>query len=231
MMLDILANNNWERPIYFAVTVGDDLYLNLQDYFRVEGFAYRLIPIKNTPKDGQTGTVDADKMFDSMVTNFAWGNMSDSSVYQGTETARMSMNYRNMFARLAFSLFEEDKKEKAVQTLDKCLKEIPPSTIELNFAALPLMEAYYRAGENEKANKLAERIADVYGREMDYFISLPLEYALRTGKEPRIAFSVLQRVVSITTIYKQTELSGRLKKMFDEKKERFMNSPAAKSVK
>jgi hypothetical protein len=231
MMLDILANNNWERPIYFAVTVGDELYLNLQDYFRVEGFAYRLVPIKNTPKDGQAGTVDADKMYESMVNKFAWGNMNDSCVYQGTETSRMSMNYRNMFARLAFSLFEEGKKEQAVQTLDKCLEQIPASSIELNFAALPLMEAYYRAGENEKANKLAERIGKVYGREMDYFISLPLEFALRTGKEPRIAFSVLQRVVSITAMYKQTELSERLKKMFEEKKERFVNSPAAKSIK
>lgn len=231
MMLDILANNNWERPIYFAVTVGDDLYLNLQDYFRVEGFAYRLVPIKNIPKDGQTGTVDADKMFDSMVKNFAWGNMLDSNVYQGTETMRMSMNYRNMFARLAFTLFEEGKKDKAIQALDKCMEQIPATSIELNFSALPIMEAYYKLNENEKANKIAERMADVYGRELDYFTSLPREFALRTGKQPRIAYSVLQRLVGVTTMYKQTELAERLQKSFEERKEKFANSPVAKSMK
>ncbi len=231
MMLDILANNNWERPIYFAVTVGDDLYLNLQDYFRVEGFAYRLVPVKNTPRDGQTGTVASDKMFDNMVNNFAWGNMLDSNVYQGTETVRMSMNYRNMFARLAFSLFDEGKKEEAIKTIDKCLEQIPASSIEFNFSALPLMEAYYRFGENEKANKIAEKMADIYSREMDYYISLPLEFAQRTGKQPRIAFSVLQRLVQITGTYKQDELNARLKKMFEEKKDAFVNSPAAKSIK
>lgn len=231
MMLDILANNNWERPIYFAVTVGDDLYLNLQDYFRVEGFAYRLVPVKNTPKDGQTGTVAADKMFDNMVNNFAWGNMRDSSLYHGTETVRMSMNYRNMFARLAFALIDQGKNAEALKTLDRCMEEIPSSSIELNFSALAIMEAYYRLGENEKANKIAEKMADIYTREMDYYTSLPLEFAQRTGKQPRIAFSVLQRLVQVTGTYKQTELNERLKKIFDEKKDAFVNSPAAKSIK
>ncbi len=231
MMLDILANNNWDRPIYFAVTVGDELYLNLDEYFRVEGFAYRLVPIKNIPKDGQTGTIDSDKMFGNMVNNFAWGNMLDSNVYQGTETMRMSMNYRNMFARLAFELFNEGKKEEAIKTLDKCMEQIPASSIELNFSALPIMEAYYRLGENEKGNKIAEKMAEIYGREMDYYSSLPLEFAVRAGKQPRIAFSVLQRLVQVTGTYKQDELNARLKKLFEEKKDAFVNSAAAKSIK
>lgn len=231
MMLDILANNNWERPIYFAVTVGDDLYLNLQDYFQVEGFAYRLVPVKNMTSDGQTGSVSADLMYENMVNNFEWGNMLDSNVYHGTETVRMSMNYRNMFARLASALHQKGEKEKAVKTLDKCMEQIPATSIELNFSALPIMEAYYKLGEFEKANKIAERLANVYGQEMDYFNELPMEFALRTGKQPRFAFSVLQRLVSVTTSYKQTELSEKLTAMFEEKKKAFANSDAAKSIK
>lgn len=231
MVLDILANNNWERPIYFAVTVGDELYLNLQEYFQLEGFAYRLVPIKGKSKDGQTGVVAPAIMFENMVNNFRWGNMRDSTLYHGTETVRMSMNYRNMFARLANALYDADEKEKAVQTLDKCNEEIPHSSIPYNFAALSLMEAYYRFGEFEKANKMAEQIADVYNREMEYFISLPLQYALRTGRQPRVAFSVLQRLTQVTALYKQEKTAKKIQEIFDDKKERFLNSPAAKAVK
>jgi tetratricopeptide (TPR) repeat protein len=136
-----------------------------------------------------------------------------------------------MFARLAFALIDQGKNAEALKTLDRCMEEIPSSSIELNFSALAIMEAYYRLGENEKANKIAEKMADIYTREMDYYTSLPLEFAQRTGKQPRIAFSVLQRLVQVTGTYKQTELNERLKKIFDEKKDAFVNSPAAKSIK
>ena len=67
MVLDILAANNWERPVYFAITVGSDSYMSLEPYFQLEGFAYRLVPIRTQSAGGQIGRVNADIMYDNMM--------------------------------------------------------------------------------------------------------------------------------------------------------------------
>jgi hypothetical protein len=78
MVLDMLANNNWERPIYFAVTTGPDSYLNLQDWFRLEGLTYRLVPVsRKTPNPNAFGTVATDIMLDNVMNKFKWGGMDD----------------------------------------------------------------------------------------------------------------------------------------------------------
>ena len=76
-MLDILATNNWERPIYYAVTVGDEGYLGLQNYFQLEGLAYRLVPFNAKAFDGQVGKVNSSIMYDNMMNKFKYGNMED----------------------------------------------------------------------------------------------------------------------------------------------------------
>ena len=73
MVLDILANFNWERPIYFAITVGRDNFMGLEKYFQLEGLAYRLVPYQAVSSDGQTGVVHSDKMYSRLVTEFNWG--------------------------------------------------------------------------------------------------------------------------------------------------------------
>ena len=75
MVLDMIANNNWERPIYFAITVGRDKYMNLQDYFQLEGLAYRLVPIKTTSSDESIdiGKVNARLMYPNVMDKFKWG--------------------------------------------------------------------------------------------------------------------------------------------------------------
>ena len=76
MVLDMIATNNWERPIYFAITVGRDKYLNLQDYFQLEGLAYKLVPIKSPSTDGlDMGRVDSKLMYQKVMDEFKWGNM------------------------------------------------------------------------------------------------------------------------------------------------------------
>ena len=101
MILDMIANNNWKRPIYWAITVGRDKYLNLQDYFQAEGFAYRLVPIKTPASSGQVGRIRTDVMYDNIINKFKWGNMNDPKVYLDENNVRMSMNVRNSFVRLA----------------------------------------------------------------------------------------------------------------------------------
>lgn len=113
MILDMIANNDWKRPIYFAVTVGSENYMNLEPYFQLEGLAYRFVPIKNPraiDPNGQTGRVDNDVMYNNMMNKFLWGNMNKEGVYLDQTNMGMTMNFRNNFARLAESLLESGKK-------------------------------------------------------------------------------------------------------------------------
>ncbi len=107
MVLDLIANNDWKRPIYFAITVGSDNYLNLEKYFQLEGLAYRFVPVQSESPDGQTGRVATDIMYENLINKFAWGNMQDPNVYLEETNMRMTMNFRNNFARLADALYDE----------------------------------------------------------------------------------------------------------------------------
>ena len=112
MVLDILANFAWERPIYFAITVGNDNFMGLDDYFQLEGLAYRFVPVKTKSLDGQTGIVATDEMYDNLINKFKWGNMGDPNVYLDETNMRMTMNFRNNFARLADALIMEPSLKK-----------------------------------------------------------------------------------------------------------------------
>lgn len=228
MVLDLIANTNWERPIYFAVTVGSDNYLGLEDYFQIEGLAYRLVPIKHKSKDGQTGEVNTVAMYENMVNKFQWGNMHLPEVYHGTETERMSLNYRSMYARLANALIAEGKTEEAKKTLDRCMEAIPHESILLNFSAAGLVEGYYKVGEFETGNSIAKELMEVYAQEVEYYTRLSRTEVARLGNEPEIAMSVLQKLLILARLHKQDELLEVIESRFDEIENKYVNSPLSR---
>ena len=199
-VLDIIANNNWERPIYFAVTVGGDNYLGLQKYFRVEGLAYRLVPVLANSTDGQTGEVYTDAMFENMVNKFNWGNMHMAEVYHGTETERMSLNYRSMFGRLAKQLIVEGRREDAKLCLDRCLEAIPHESIPFNFSMIGAIEAYIELGEHEKAIDISNKLADLSAHQIRYYAKFDKNQVKALDNEPRIAMSVLQKLALVARL-------------------------------
>lgn len=228
MVLDIIAQNNWVHPIYFAVTVGSENYLGLEKYFQIEGLAYRLVPIERDTKDGQTGEVNTEAMYKNMVEKFQWGNMDHPEVYHGTETERMSLNYRSMYARLANSLIEEGKKDLAIKTLDRCMEAMPNESITLNFSAAGIVEGYYKVGEFEKANKIALELMEIYAQEIEYYTRLSRTQVARLGNEPEIAMSVLQKLLILARVHKQDELLETIEARFDEIEAKYSNSPLSR---
>ncbi len=174
MILDLLATNNWERPIYWAITVGRTKYLNLQDYFQVEGFAYRFVPIKSTslPQQLQFGRVATDLMYDNLMNKFEWGGMNNPDVYIDENNTRMMTNIRNSFNRLASGLIEEGKNEMAIEVLDRCFELIPVDLISPEYFATELAASYYKAGAKEKGKEITEQILNIYNDELGYYFSL-----------------------------------------------------------
>lgn len=204
MVLDLIASFNWDRPIYFAITVGSDGYNKLEDYFQLEGLAYRFVPIKaKRDAAGQIGRVNTDIMYNNMMNKFKWGGLNDSRVYLDENNLRMTMNLRNNFTRLANALLAEGKRDKAVEVLDRCLIEMPLDLIPINYFMIGIVEAYYKAGEFEKAKPVIDKMMSNSEQDLNYYLSLDKNLRKSVDREIQLALYMLQNV------YQQAKASGQ----------------------
>jgi len=221
MVLDMIANNNWERPLYFAITVGRDKYINLQDYFQLEGLAYRLVPIK-TKSDGlNIGKVDSKDMYKNVMEDFKWGNMNDPKVYIDENNGRMMMNIRNTFDRLAESLVEQGQKDKAVQVLDRCNELIPNSIVTYNYFALRMSETYFKAGQPAKAKEMIETIMDNYKGDLNYYFQLNRNMRSSVDEEIQRILYFMREMTMICSRNNQPELQKEVTATFNSYLDRY----------
>ena len=214
--LDILANNNWKRPIYFAITTGGEAYFGLEEYFQLEGLTYRLIPVKSKTPDGQTGRVNTDILFKNMMEKFKWNSINDPKVFLSDDYIRMMMNFRNTFARLAFALINEGKYAKAITVVDKAFEVMPDNTVPFNYFVLPLAEAYYRAGAPDKGNKITARLLEIYEQNLKYFFRFTGVKATLVDEEKQQALAIMQRIAKISSDYKQADLAKKSSGLFQQ---------------
>jgi hypothetical protein len=216
IILDILAANNWDRPIYFAITTGDDAYLGLTDYFQIEGLAYRLVPYKAQSYDGQTGEVNTDIMYENLMTKFAWGGMDKENLFMDENNKRMCMNFRNNFARLAGELIRQDKKEQAVQVLDKCLEVLPEHNVPYNQFMVSIAEHYYRLKENDKANDIVKTLINQYHEELIYYTSLKGSFRKNVEREEGFSKYILGQLIMLSKDrYPESGLADEMKTEFE----------------
>lgn len=175
MMLDILANNNWKRPIYFSGGAFDDEdYLWLKNYLQLDGMVYKLVPIKNVPsKDGgpmDMGQIDADKMYD-IVMKWDWGN-SNGNIYHDPETRRNSITYRTNLSRLMNQLIEEGKIDKAKNVINLAITKMPLDKFGYYSLVEPFADGYYKVGETAKAHDLLNKLVNKYKENLNYYATL-----------------------------------------------------------
>ena len=205
MVLDILANFNWERPVYFAITVGRDNFMGLEKYFQLEGLAYRLVPYIAKSPDGQTGVVHTEKMYERLVKDFEWGGFNNPNLYFDETNTRMVMNFRNNYSRLAEALFQKRDTARAIETLDKCMAEFPRDVVNLSYFALPIIDIYFKLGENKKAREILSIMIDDYLTEIKYL----KEFEKGSGLKQNIGIAgqVLSSLGRVIQIHKLEDLS------------------------
>ena len=172
LMLDIIANNDWKRPIYFSGgAFGDDDYIWMKDYLQLDGVAYKLVPIR-TPVDKRNpfdmGRIDSDKMFD-IVMKWDWGNSNSPDIYHDVETRRNSITYRSNLARLAEQLINEGKSKKAEKILDLAMENMPVEYFEYYSLLEPYVAGYYEVGNKKKAKALFQQVSKKYQEKLEYY--------------------------------------------------------------
>ena len=213
MALDMLATNNWKRPVYFAVSMENSDYLGLEDYFQLEGLAYRLVPIKHTKSiDGQAGGVNTKIMYKNLMSVFKWGGMETGQPYLDDKIRNMTINLRNNFERLADALLSEGKKEMAIAVLDKCQEVIPEKVVPYDVYMIRAAEIYYRAGAIAQANKLVKRLDEIYQNDLAYYMTLKGSDAKAYERETNQAGAVVNELARMAKEAKQDSLSTQIQK-------------------
>jgi len=213
LTLQIIAENQWKRPIYFATSIGNENYLGLTNYFRLEGFAYRLVPYKISKNDqGEIGEINTDILYENLINKFKWGNISSPDYYVDhfVERTVAVMGIREVFYRLANQLIQEGKNEKALTVLDKCIEILPDNKIEFSYDMIPFVDSYFALGNFEKGNEIADVIFNNFAQQIKYFEEFKGEKAKDIERDQTIAVYVLQQLYSIALDYEQKELEDKV---------------------
>jgi hypothetical protein len=214
MILDLLANNKWERPIYFAITIGPGKFMNLQNYFQLEGFAYKLVPIltqTNSPDRINFGRVDTKTMQQKLFEEFKWGNMNHPDVYIDENNVRMMTNIRNSFNRLGSALVAEGDKQNAVAAIKKGFELVPPSIVPFEYFSLEMVNTLYQAGGNTEASRIAEDAFKTFDEMLNYLLSMPRTFQSSgdVAEEIQRSLFFIQKLERTCRSYGETALADK----------------------
>jgi len=180
----------------------------LESFFQLDGMAYKVVPIKSENTSGQKiGRIDTDILYDNLMNKYVWGNIEDENVYLDENNRRMLMNVKNNFARLAEQLITEDKKDLAVEVLDKCVVLIPNEKVPYNYYNILIAEQYYNIEEYDKANAIISALATTTEQEVNFYWSLSDKKIETLADESEIALGMIQEIISYLRQYEQTEMN------------------------
>ncbi len=204
LMLDILANFNWERPIYFTGgAFADEEYLWLKDYLQLDGLAYKLVPIKKETKTGSPmdlGRINTTVMYKN-IKGLDWKNSNDPNIYVDVESRKNSISYRNNLNRLAEAFIKEKDFTKAEEILDLSVEKLPIKTYKHYSLSLGLIDNYYAINKKEKARKITKILLSVFQDNIRYYATLDNKDKRRYFDDLDTDLLMYSNIVDTTSIY------------------------------
>ena len=172
MMLETIAQCNWVRPIYVALTVGEENYMNLGDNFVQEGLVNRITPFTTNKPDAKN--FDTEKAYHNIMTRFKFGNLKQKGLYIDETTMRMCYTHRRLLAQTALQLLSEHKNKKAIDILKKADVEIPDYNVPIDYMSggLDMARVWILAGQKQKAAEYVGKVWKTASQYLSYYLSL-----------------------------------------------------------
>ncbi|MDE6000295.1 MAG: DUF2723 domain-containing protein [Bacteroidaceae bacterium] len=196
MMLEMIAQSNFSRPLYMSTTVGASNYGNLYRHFMQEGIAWRITPFTFAGNLPLNTACDTEKMYDNMMNKYRYGNLKQPDLYIDETTMRMCYTHRRWFANLITNLVKEGKKDKALKALEKCEKEIPSYNVphDAGSASLEIVNAYIACGQPSKASSILKQMEKRSKEYVEWYLSLSNAYFANSSRDCHHEFYVLASI-------------------------------------
>ena len=220
--LDIIANNNWERPIYFVSTAHDAIF-GLEDYLQLDGFAYRLVPIKSETNGYETGRINTEILYDNLMNKFKFGRMNEDDIFLDNFHQRtlsiVRLRYR--FNRLARKLMDEGRNEEAIKVLDRIMDEMPRKNVPYGMFMPAIADTYYALGEKEKAHDILQVLYKESNDRIVYYKSLRPAVQEAINSEIVYQLRIIANVAQLANQYDDAELAAQANASLDENRSSF----------
>ena len=200
MILDIMNENNWKRPIYFNTTSLNGIKMDLRKYVIQEGLTYRLLPIERN--DVQSEFVNTEVMYNNLMNDFHFTNTEDPDVYYNENYRNFFLNHRSVYTALAKSLVSEGDEKRALEVIDFIIKKVPNEVVPYDMTALDYIQVYLATGNEEKANEIINILWEQNLEQFRYLVNNELMYM---GRERQISFAILSQIVQIMRQYGMNE--------------------------
>ncbi|UKJ07132.1 protein O-mannosyl-transferase family [Solitalea lacus] len=227
LMLNIIANNINDRPIYFHQFLGSEEFCGIDAYFQKEGLVYRVVPIKD---DGsvhgiaEKGRVNTNVLYDNLMNKYEWGNINNKTTYIDPTFARNAGWYRDTYNTLAKALLKESKLEDCEKVLDK-MEQILPITNTgiglMQFTRLDTSGLYYNCKAIKKANAIVQDTSEYISKELNHLYAIKPKYSQSTVNEVQTGLYLLQSLAEQAKAFNQIELSRKIEIRLSEFIEKF----------
>jgi len=202
MILDLIATNDWKRPIYFNNTSRQGISFDVDDYLIQEGQTYRLLPIKNSSSED---FVNTDIMYDNLINNFYYRELDNPKVYYNEDYRNFVLNQRSSFNTLTSALISEEKDEKASEVLNFSITKMPDKAVPYDYTSASSVELFMKLGEVEKAKEIAEIMATRADEQLTYYIENDINYGFEVQKN----LIILRTLTYTMDNYGETELAEK----------------------
>jgi phage shock protein PspC (stress-responsive transcriptional regulator) len=219
ILLEILAANNWERPVYWTSCKHDGT-IGLDDYLQLEGTAYRLVPLK-TPAESllDVGRIDSDILYDRLMNIFRWEGINNPKVWLDNQNLRTLsvVRARHIYTRLAKQLIAEDKSESAAEVLQRAMELFPASRTGYDYYSILQAEALYQAELTDLANAELTGYADQLIAELDYFYALPPVFFGSVQQKSEMNVELLRLIMDISDAYDQQQIGNHIQQRLERR--------------
>jgi len=211
IMLDIISTNDWKRPIYFSSTLGGSSYLNLKEYMQLEGYAYRLLPVR--VPGAQDGYVNSDVMYNNLMNKMFWRELDNpKTYYDNTYLGSPVATARIAFLRLAGQLIADGKKEEAKKAIEKSLATMPDKSIPYDNFSANFIGILFDLGQT----KQALGIADVMVTRADEVLTWAKDNGTTKRRDSNLYLYIMQTIVQECREAKQEAVAKKYEVMFQK---------------
>jgi len=217
-VLDIIRNNNWQRPVYYVATNQSD-ELGLSDYLQLDGFAYRLVPI-STPRgsDYDRGRIDSEIMYNNLMNKFKYGRMNENDVFLDNFHRRtlQVVRLRHRFVQLANLLASEGDNQRAEEVLDRIVELTPHDKVPYDMFMPGIADGYYSLAKFEKGSEIVEKLIDISDSHLEYYGTFNKKQKGRIEEEVTYHLRILANLSQMCRQYNQTDLAIKAQDLFNK---------------